>query len=189
MGTNYSYSPKTSKTTSICQFTGFLLLSQNATFKRKQHSPLISTAFNGVWTESSLFVVSIMLGATRDKWVSIAPFHVALKHRKWAYQEHNDTTHRPFIFCLLYGPPGFNLVFFCSSVPVVLFDTPGIARCRSQHVVSVESSSLFHHSISLWFICFPWWSIDQLENLQLTICLSHNKSWGRGWTGLRPPVF
>ena len=37
------------------------------------------------------------------------------------------------------------LVFFCSSVPVVLFDTPGISRCRSQHVVSVESSSLFHH--------------------------------------------
>ena len=31
------------------------------------------------------------------------------------------------------------LVFFCSSVPVVLFDPPGISRCRSQHVVSVES--------------------------------------------------
>ena len=28
------------------------------------------------------------------------------------------------------------LVFFCSSVPVVLFDTPGISRCRSQHVLS-----------------------------------------------------
>ena len=40
------------------------------------------------------------------------------------------------------------LVFFYSSVPVVLFDTPGISRCRSQHV-SVESSSLFHHSIYL----------------------------------------
>ena len=38
------------------------------------------------------------------------------------------------------------LVFFCSSVPVVLFDTPGISRCRSQHI-SVESSSLLHHSI------------------------------------------
>ena len=37
--------------------------------------------------------------------------------------------------------------------------------CRSQHVVSVESLSLFHHSIYLWFICFPWWSIDVLENL------------------------
>ena len=56
------------------------------------------------------------------------------------------------------------LVFFCSSVPVVLFDTPGISRCRSQHV-SVESSSLLHHSIYLWFICFTWWSIDELENL------------------------
>ena len=48
------------------------------------------------------------------------------------------------------------LVFICSSVPVVLFDTPGISRCRSQHVVSVQSSSLFHPSIYLWFICFPW---------------------------------
>ena len=40
------------------------------------------------------------------------------------------------------------LVFFCSSVPVVLFDTQGISRCRSQHI-SVESSSLLHHSIYL----------------------------------------
>ena len=40
------------------------------------------------------------------------------------------------------------LVFFCSSVPVVLFGTPGISRCRSQHI-SVESSSLLHHSIYL----------------------------------------
>ena len=64
------------------------------------------------------------------------------------------------------------LVFFCSSVSVVLFDTPGISRCRSQHI-SVESSSLFHHSIYLWFICFPWWSIDELENLhadRTTVC-------------------
>ena len=38
------------------------------------------------------------------------------------------------------------LVFFCSSAPVVLFDTPGISRYLSQHV-PVESSSLLHHSI------------------------------------------
>ena len=43
------------------------------------------------------------------------------------------------------------LVFFCSSVPVVLFDTSGISRCRSQHV-SVESSSLLHHSICDLFV-------------------------------------
>ena len=30
---------------------------------------------------------------------------------------------------------------------------------------SVESSSLFHHSNYPWFNCFPWWSIDELENL------------------------
>ena len=35
---------------------------------------------------------------------------------------------------------------------------------RSQHI-SVESSSLLHHNIYLWFISFPWWSIDELENL------------------------
>ena len=40
-----------------------------------------------------------------------------------------------------------------------------IFKCRSQHVVFVETSSLFHHNIYLWFICFPWWSIDELENL------------------------
>ena len=87
------------------------------------------------------------------------------------------------------------LVFFCSSVPVVLFDTPGISRCRSQQV-SVESSSLFHHSIYLWFICFPWWSIDELENLhadRTTVCF---EPWqkprarlGSRKTGLSPPVF
>ena len=57
------------------------------------------------------------------------------------------------------------LAFFCSSVPVVLFDTPGISRGRSQQVVSVESTSLFHHSMYPWFICFPWWSVDKLDNL------------------------
>ena len=44
--------------------------------------------------------------------------------------------------------------------------------CSSQHV-SVESSSLLHHSIYLWFICFTWWSIDELENLHAdwtTVC-------------------
>ena len=46
------------------------------------------------------------------------------------------------------------------------------SRCRSQHV-SVESSSLLHHNIYLWFICFTWWSIDELENLhadRTTVC-------------------
>ena len=50
------------------------------------------------------------------------------------------------------------LVFFWSSVPVMLLDYPGISRCWQQHVVSVESSSLFHRSIYPWFICFPRWS-------------------------------
>ena len=65
------------------------------------------------------------------------------------------------------------LVFFCSRFPVVLFNTPGISMCWSQHAVSVKSSSLFHHSIYLWFICFTWWSIDELESLhadRTTVC-------------------
>ena len=46
----------------------------------------------------------------------------------------------------------------------------------ANHALSLgwkESSSLFHHSIYLWFICFPWWSIDELENLhadRTTVC-------------------
>ena len=59
----------------------------------------------------------------------------------------NKTNHRAFLSVA--WPTGVQLlVFFCSSVLVVLFDTPGISRCRSQHV-SVESSSLLHHSIYL----------------------------------------
>ena len=98
-----------------------------------------------------------------------------------------------FVRCLAHR--GSTVGFFCSSVSVVLFDTPGISRCRSQHV-SVESSSLFHHSIYLWFICFPWWSIDELENLhadRTTVCF---EPWqkpkarlGTRKTGLSPQVF
>ena len=60
--------------------------------------------------------------------------------------------------------------------------------------VSVESSSLLHHSIYLWFICFTWWSIDELENLhadRTTVCF---EPWqklrarsGARKTGLSPP--
>ena len=69
-----------------------------------------------------------------------------------------------------------------------LLDIPGISRCLSQHV-SVESSSLFHHSIYLWFICFPRWSIDHAD--RTTVCF---EPWqkprarlGTRKTGLTPP--
>ena len=52
----------------------------------------------------------------------------------------------PELFCLLLGPPGFNCWF--SSAPVFQWCCSRISRCRSQHV-SVESSSLLHHSIYL----------------------------------------
>ena len=75
-----------------------------------------------------------------------------------------------FVCCLAHrgSTVGF-LLLQCSSGVI---HTPGISRCRSQHV-SVESSSLLHHSIYLWFICFTWWSIDELENLhadRTTVC-------------------
>ena len=75
-----------------------------------------------------------------------------------------------FVCCLAHR--GSTVGFLLLQCPVVLFATPGISRCRSQHV-SVESSSLLHHSIYLWFICFRWWSIDELENLhadRTTVC-------------------
>ena len=76
-----------------------------------------------------------------------------------------------------------------------LLDIPGISRCRSQHV-SVGSSSLFHHSIYLWFICFPWWSNDELENLHADRTTVWFEPWqkprarlGTRKTSLSPPVF
>ena len=50
------------------------------------------------------------------------------------------------------------LVFFCSSVSVVLFDTPGISRCRSQHVIL--SSPHVYFTIEL--ICDLFVSRDDL---------------------------
>ena len=80
------------------------------------------------------------------------------------------------------------------NMTVVLFDTAGISRCRSQNV-SVESSSLLHHSIYLWFICFTWWSIDELENLHADRTTVYFEPWqklrarlGTRKTGLSPPV-
>ena len=75
---------------------------------------------------------------------------------------------RFFVCCLAHrgSTVGF-LLLQCSSGVV-----RGISRYRSQHVF-VESSSLLHHSIYLWFICFTWWSIDELENLhadRTTVC-------------------
>ena len=97
-----------------------------------------------------------------------------------------------FVRCLAHrgSTVGFLLLQQCFSG---LLDTPGISRCRSQHV-SVESSSLFHHSIYLWFTRFPWWSFDELENLhadRTTVCF---EPWqkprvklGIRKTGLSPP--
>ena len=75
-----------------------------------------------------------------------------------------------FVRCLAHR--GSTVSFLLLQCFSGLLDTPGISRCRSQHV-SVESSSLLHYSIYLWFICSPRWSIDELENLhadRTTVC-------------------
>ena len=100
----------------------------------------------------------------------------------------------PELFCPLLGPRGSTVGFLLRQCSSGLLDIPEISRCRSQHV-SVESSFLFHHSIYLWFICFPWWSIDELENLhadRTTVCF---ESWqkprarlGTRKTGLSSPA-
>ena len=69
-----------------------------------------------------------------------------------------------FVCCLAHrgSTVGF-LLLQCSS---------GVVRHPRDLQVSV-SSSLLHHSIYLWFICFTWWSIDELENLhadRTTVC-------------------
>ena len=57
-----------------------------------------------------------------------------------------------FVRCLAHR--GSTIGFLLLQCFNGLLDTPGISRCRSQHV-SVESSSLFHRSIYRRFICFP----------------------------------
>ena len=99
-----------------------------------------------------------------------------------------------FVCCLAHR--GSTVGFRSLQCSVVLFDIPGIFSCQSQHVISVKSSSLFHHSIYLWFICFLWWSIDEWENLhadRTTVCF---KLWqkprtmlGSRKTCLSPPLF
>ena len=80
----------------------------------------------------------------------------------------------PELFCLLLGPPGFYCWFsfapvfqWCCSTPQ---GSPGVGR---NTLFLSRPLSLFHHSIYLWFICFPWWCINELENLhtdRTTIC-------------------
>ena len=71
----------------------------------------------------------------------------------------------PELFCLLLDPTGFNCWF--SSVPVFQWccstsqGSPDVGR----NMLFLSSSSLLHYSIYPWFICFPWWSIDELENI------------------------
>ena len=66
--------------------------------------------------------------------------------------------------CLFLGPPGFNWWFiFCSSIPMVLFDTPGISKCLNTFfLLSVEFSYLLHYMFVL-FVARNAWFMDQLD--------------------------
>ena len=75
-------------------------------------------------------------------------------------------------FLVIFMQPCLNKLLQSQAEICVLVVNAKISTCRSQHV-SVESSSLLHHSIYLWFICFTWWFIDELENLhadRTTVC-------------------
>ena len=125
-------------------------------------SLLVLRAGCGIWLYQYL-IIAYLFTLSRSPVSSSLPVYVRVTSLGMTYR----------LFLSVAWPTGVQLlVFFCSSVPVMLFDTPGISRCRSQHV-SVESSSLLHHSIYLWFICVTWWSIDELENLhadRTTVC-------------------
>ena len=79
----------------------------------------------------------------------------------------------PVLFCLLLGPPGFNCWFSFAPVFQWCCSTPQGSSGVGCNTFPVEFSSLLHHSIYLWFICFLWWSIDELEYLhadRTTVC-------------------
>ena len=70
------------------------------------------------------------------------------------------------------------------------------AKFQKRQQVPVESSFLLNQSNYLWFICFPWWSIDELENLhadRTTVCFEPwwklRARFGYRKTGLSPQVF
>ena len=54
----------------------------------------------------------------------------------------------------------------------------------SQHVVSIEFSSLLHDRLYLGFICCPYWYMDNLEDLhtdRTNICFITMEAEGKGW--------
>ena len=99
-----------------------------------------------------------------------------------------------FVCCLAHRGSNVGFILLQCSSGVVRH--PGISRCRSQHAVSIESSSLFHHSTYLWFTCFPWWSTDELDNLHayrttnymFWAIIEAEGEVGVPWNRFKPPV-
>ena len=98
-----------------------------------------------------------------------------------------------FVCCLAHGGSTVRFSFapafqWCCSTPQ---GSPGVGR----NTLFLSSPHLFfHHSIYLWFICFPWWSIDELENLHVDRTTACFEPWqkpsarlGSRKTGLSPP--
>ena len=98
------------------------------------------------------------------------------------------------VCCLAHRGSTVNFLLLQRSSGVVRHPRDLQVLVATRYVVSVESSSLFHHSVYLWFICFPWWSIDGLENLHADRTAVCFEPWwkprarlGSHKTGLSPP--
>ena len=119
-------------------------------------SLLVLRAGCGIWLYQFLIIAYLftILAKSSIRPLTFSQFSLTKKNKK------RKTLF--FVCCLAHrgSTVGF-LLLQCSSGVV-----------RHPHI-SVESSSLLHHSIYLWFICFTWWSIDELENLhadRTTVC-------------------
>ena len=105
---------------------------------------------------SSIIVISFQI--TFQSWrVLLRYYLILLKRRSWNFHDYSYLRNLKlliranhfFFFLSVAWPTGVQLlVFFCSSVPVMLFSTSGISGCRSQHV-PVESTPLLYHNIYL----------------------------------------
>ena len=85
-----------------------------------------------------------------------------------------------------YRPAYTALTVTAMGTPDLLEAVSISAKETGIHAVTMRMAKN-HNSIYLWFICFPWWSIDKLENLheQLYV-LSHDRSRGRDWVPVKP---
>ena len=113
----------------------------------------------------------------KPRWIS---FNHALGQSFCKYE--NTAKHIKHFLCLFLGSLGFNwLVFFCSSIPVVLFDSTGISKCFNTLFLSSP-----HLCFIIGFICDllvsrnDWWMNWKTSTGIEQICFYHCRCWWRG---------